>query len=81
MDNRRPKRVIRNKKENIYLGTWRREKWSEKDGSEELETEGAREEAMERNNWELIKSCRSEEEEGLKVFHSLLTPTNMFTDY
>jgi len=22
MDNRRPKRVIRNKKENIYLGTW-----------------------------------------------------------
>jgi hypothetical protein len=40
MDNRRPKRVPRNKKENIYLGTW----------SKELETEGAREEAMERNN-------------------------------
>jgi hypothetical protein len=33
------------------MGRWR-EKWSEEDGSEELETEGAREEAMERNNWE-----------------------------
>ena len=30
----------------------RREKWTEKVGSEELETESAREEAMERNNWE-----------------------------
>jgi hypothetical protein len=29
----------------------RREKWPEKDGSEELETEGAREETMEINNW------------------------------
>jgi hypothetical protein len=28
----------------------RREKWPEKDGSEELEAEGAREEEMERNN-------------------------------
>jgi hypothetical protein len=28
----------------------RREKWPEKDGSEELETEGAREQTMERNN-------------------------------
>jgi hypothetical protein len=28
----------------------RREKWPKKDGSEELETEGGREETMERNN-------------------------------
>ena len=66
MDNRWPKRVIRNKKENIYLGT-RRGKWSEKDGSEELETESAREEAMERNNWASQNSYRvvelKEEEE------------------
>jgi hypothetical protein len=27
------------------------DKWSEEDGSEELETEGAREETMETNNW------------------------------
>jgi len=49
MYNRRPKRVIRNKKERkamIKMGR-RREKRPEKDGSEELETEGAREEAME----------------------------------
>jgi hypothetical protein len=32
------------------MGRWR-EKWSEEDGSEELETEGAREEAMEINKW------------------------------
>ena len=38
------------KKAKIEMGRWR-EKWSEKGGSEELETESAREEAMERNNW------------------------------
>jgi hypothetical protein len=32
------------------MGRWC-EKWSEEDGSEELETEVAREEAMEKNNW------------------------------
>jgi hypothetical protein len=45
--------TIRNKTERkakIKMGR-RREKWPEKDGSEELETEGAREETMERNNW------------------------------
>jgi hypothetical protein len=34
----------------------RREKWPEKDGSEELETEGTREETMERNNWAIQNS-------------------------
>ena len=38
------------RKAKIKMGR-RREKWAEKDGSEELETEGAREEAMEQNNW------------------------------
>ena len=45
--------TMRNKTERkakIKLGR-RREKRSGKDGSEELETESAREEAMERNNW------------------------------
>ena len=45
--------TIRNKTEKnakIKMGR-RREKWSEKVGSEELETESAREEAVERNNW------------------------------
>jgi hypothetical protein len=37
-------------KAKIKMGRWR-EKWSEEDGSEELETEGARKEEMERNNW------------------------------
>jgi hypothetical protein len=45
--------TVRNKTERkakIKMGR-RREKWPEKDGSEELETEGARDETMERNNW------------------------------
>jgi hypothetical protein len=45
--------TVRNKTERkakIKMGR-RRKKWPEQDGSEELETEGAREEIMERNNW------------------------------
>jgi hypothetical protein len=38
------------RKAKTKMGRWR-DKRSEEDGSEELETEGAREEAMERNNW------------------------------
>jgi hypothetical protein len=38
------------RKAKIKMGR-RREKWPEKGGREELETEGAREETMERNNW------------------------------
>jgi hypothetical protein len=38
------------RKAKIMMGR-RRKKWTEKDGSEELETEDAREETMERNNW------------------------------
>jgi hypothetical protein len=44
--------IVRNKTERkakIKMGR-RREKWPEKDGNEKLETEGAREETMERNN-------------------------------
>jgi hypothetical protein len=44
--------IVRNKTEmtaKIKMGR-RREKRPEKDGSEELETEGAREETMQRNN-------------------------------
>jgi hypothetical protein len=39
------------------MGRWR-EKWFEEDGSEELETEGAREEEMEINNWASQNSQR-----------------------
>ena len=45
--------TVRNKTERkakIKMGR-RHEKWPEKNGSEELETEGAREETMERYNW------------------------------
>ena len=38
------------RKAKIKMGR-RREKWPEKNGSEELETEGAREETMEVCNW------------------------------
>jgi hypothetical protein len=38
------------RKAKIKMGRWR-EKWSEEDVSEELETKGARKEEMERNNW------------------------------
>jgi hypothetical protein len=65
MNNGRPKRVLRNKKDNI----------SEEDGSKQLETKDAVEEAMERNNWarqnsqrvvELKEEEEEEEEEGKK---------------
>ena len=45
--------TVRNKTERkakIKMGR-RREKWPEKNGSEELETEDAREETMEGYNW------------------------------
>jgi len=53
MDNRRPKRVIRNRKENIYLGTrtGNRERKRGSNGTKLL------------SKPKLIKSCRAEEEE------------------
>jgi hypothetical protein len=52
------------------MGRWC-EKWSEEDGSEELETEGARQEAMERNNWasqnsQWVVELKKKKEESLK---------------
>jgi hypothetical protein len=53
------------------MGRWR-EKWFEEDGSEELETEGAREEAMEINNWasqnsRFVELKKKTEQESLKT--------------
>jgi len=61
MNNRQPKRVLRNKKDNI----------SDEDGSKQLETKDAGEEAMERNNWasqnsQRVVELKEEEEEGKK---------------
>jgi hypothetical protein len=65
MDNRRPKRVPRNKKENIYLGTWNVRRW-EDDVRNDLRKIGVKnwkQRAQKRKQWkEIIEQAKTHKE-------------------